>query len=390
VESNASFLICNCGRSKEGHHVECAACRLETLRQRAVHNLTVVKPETLPEVTRLSRTERQASKRRTLNRRRWWTRARVIEGLRRWYRDYGTAPLSTEAWHALNKNSGMGPQRRYPSFFAILSHFASFREAWTTVGVEVNRGHEEWTALEDWYLLEAIGILSRVEIARDLNRTADAVHRRIYDLGQNSHTRLGWSIHRLSGATGVPEHTFRSYMAWGDLPFFRGTKINYVDPGDLTMVTEIDFEHLSPELEQDMLRALRTRLVKVLAGRDWRANRLYKSQPSVTGRIGRDVGHTHRTTLKPVARPNDIQVGEYVRVIELVPERSESLGRIGLVHRIYPANRKYSYMRTDGSGALWMARVEFKSCHNRSRAPRVTMSLPLSALARVSEPVDPI
>jgi hypothetical protein len=80
----------------------------------------------------------------------------------------------------------------------VLRYFATFRAAWAAAGVEVGRSEEAWTALEDWYLREGAGLISRAELARDLRRTPDAVHRRLYDLGLHSYQRWGWTLHRSS------------------------------------------------------------------------------------------------------------------------------------------------------------------------------------------------
>ena len=111
----------------------------------------------------------------------------MLEGLRRWYRTQGTAPTSAEAWHA-TVDLAFDPQakgyaRPYPSAYAVLRWFGSFRAAWRAAGVGVDRAWEAWSELEDWYLREAAGILTRTEMATDLGRSPDAVHRRLYDLG---------------------------------------------------------------------------------------------------------------------------------------------------------------------------------------------------------------
>ena len=126
----------------------------------------------------------------------WWTRERVIVGLRRFYKEHGFAPTSTEHWHQLTANrggrgGGPGTRRPYPSLYAVLRYFDTFRQAWAAAGIEVGRMQESWSELEDCYLREGAGVLSRVELARDLQRTPDAVHRRLYDLGLHTYQRWG-------------------------------------------------------------------------------------------------------------------------------------------------------------------------------------------------------
>src|SRR3981081_4533096 len=111
----------------------------------------------------------------------WWTRDRVVSGLRRFHLDHGLTPTSTEEWHQLTarrgyRGGGSGLRRPYPSFYAILRYFETFRQAWAAVGIDVGRRQESWSEIEDWYLREGVGVISRTELARDLQRTPNAVH----------------------------------------------------------------------------------------------------------------------------------------------------------------------------------------------------------------------
>jgi hypothetical protein len=75
---------------------------------------------------------------------------------------------------------------------------------------------ESWTELENWYLGEGLGVISRAELARDLHRTTDAVHRRLYDLGLHSYQRWGWTLHRVERVAQVPRHQLQTYIERGD------------------------------------------------------------------------------------------------------------------------------------------------------------------------------
>jgi excisionase family DNA binding protein len=198
----------------------------------------------------------------------WWTRERVVAALRRWHREYGTAPTSTEEWQRLTKGiGGRAPQDRpFPSFYGVLRYFRTFPEAWTAAGVDVGRFEQEWTPLEDWYLREGAGFLTRKELAADLQRTPEAVHRRLYDLGLHSYQLHGWTLNRIHEATGVPDYTLRAYLMRGLVPFRRGTKCFYVDPGDLVDVPEIDWSAAPAELERAARRSLIGRIVTLLEG----------------------------------------------------------------------------------------------------------------------------
>lgn len=144
-----------------------------------------------------------------------------------------------------------------------------------------DRRQESWSELEDWYLREGVGLIPRSELARDLNRTPDAVHRRLYDLGLHSYQRWGWTLHHVERVAQVPRHRLQTYLERGDLPYLRGSKCVYIDPGDLLIVNEIDWKNPAAELEEAVLQAWRERLVQVLAGRDWRVGRPFRAQPIV-------------------------------------------------------------------------------------------------------------
>ena len=318
----------------------------------------------------------------------WWTRERVLAGLRRFYQDHHDAPISTEEWHRITgrhgQRGGGSGRRSYPSLYAVLRHFETFRQAWAAAGIDVGRRQESWTELEDWYLREGVGLISRQELARDLRRTPDAVHRRLYDLGLHSYERWGWTLHRLERVAQVPRHRLQTYLDRGDLPYLRGTRCVYVDPGDLLVVSEIDWNDPPQALADAVLQSLRGRLVKVLAGRDWRIGHLFRAQPVV--RSDRRWGPR---LLQPGPKPVDISAGDHVEVVHPVPQRPQCFGREGRVHLVFwSANRQKRHSARSNPEAQWMARVEFASLHGRSLGPRVTYTLPLECLRPCPESAE--
>lgn len=316
----------------------------------------------------------------------WWTRERVLAGLRRFYHDHKSAPLSTEEWHRLTGRHGgrarSQPGRRpYPSLYAVLRHFETFRQAWAAAGVEVGRRQESWSELEDWYLREGVGLIPRAELARDLNRTSDAIHRRLYDLGLHSYQRWGWTLHHVERVAQVPRHRLQTYLERGDLPFLRGSKCVYVDPGDLLVVNEIDWQNPPAELEEAALRAWRERLVKVLAGQDWRVGRPFRAQPLV-----RSDRRWSPRLIRPGAKPVQVKPGDWVQVVGPLPRRTHCIGRRGRVHLVFwSPNRSHQNPARSDAEPQWMARVEFPRQRKRGSQPRVTYTLPLACL-RVAEP----
>lgn len=305
----------------------------------------------------------------------WWTRERVIAGMKRFYADTGRVVLSTEAWIEETRNPHVkGPARRYPSFYGVLRYFTSFRDAWAACGIETDRLHEDWTEIEDWYLREAIGIIPRAQIGRDLHRSDGAVKRRIYDLGLHTYRAHGWTLHRVERVTSVPRHLIETYLARGDVPYFKGTKCVYVDPADLLVIPEINWAPAPHELAYDVKRSLIRRLASILAGGDWRANRPYRVQKA----NATDRRYRWRITV-PGPKPVDITPGDHVRLVRRLPGRPYVTGRVGLVHGVW--------VRRTGE-KIWMARVEFlrhRATH-RIVSDRVTYTLPLSALEVVPGP----
>jgi hypothetical protein len=191
---------------------------------------------------------------------------------------------------------------------------------------------------------------------------------------------VGWTLQRVERVAQVPRHVLQTYLDRGDLPYLRGCKVLFVDPGDLVVVREIDWQNPPPELEEAARQSWRKRLVKVLAGQDWRRGRVYRVQPVV--QTDRRWGPR---LVRPGPRPADIAAGDWVQVVAPVPSRPYCLGRVGLVHLVYWSfNRNFKNPARATPEPRWMARVEFKSQHGRSRGPRVTYTLPLESLGRAS------
>src|SRR5207253_6776255 len=65
----------------------------------------------------------------------------------------------------------------------------------------------------------------------------------------------------------MSEYVLRAYIRRGELLAFKRAKHVYLDPADLMVVAEIDWQHPPAELEEAVLHSLRRRLVTLLAGR---------------------------------------------------------------------------------------------------------------------------
>lgn len=306
----------------------------------------------------------------------WWTRERVIEAMRRFYRDRGVAPTSAHGWEVATAGTAVshnGYDNPYPSFATVLRHFASFRQAWTAAGVKVNRDWEEWTSEEDWFVCEGAGVYTRKELAEILDRTPDAVHRRLYDLGIDSRKNHGWTFHRVMRATGVPDNVLWRYADRGELPYFRGSKYCYIDPADLLIVREIDWNNPPAELAAAVRKSLVARLIKIIRREDWRKGRLYQVHRKRTTKK-----YHKRNYIAPGPKPVEIDHGDLVKA-RGVPELR---GRVGLVHTVYWSS--YGQMSNNGKSAIkrapgWVARVEFKQTKAEKRLNRI---LPLDRLKK--------
>ncbi len=324
----------------------------------------------------------------------WWTRTRTIEGLKKFFKDFQEAPTSSEAWQERQQFTGIvrngrsshkGYEQKYPSTYGVLKHFKTFREAWTAAGIDVDRQWEAWKPEEDWFISEAVGIYSRVEIAEFLNRSPDAVHRRSYDLGFNARTRWGWTLLKASRVMSLPGSLIQKYLDYGDIPYFRGTYI-YLDPADLLCIEEYDFtrKDIPAELENAIKRSLIARLQCILTGVDWRASRIYQPYPfTYQGRIK----NRRPPSPKPLTRPNDLREGDWARIVKEHDHSHGAVGRVGQIIQVYWSNQRVSSRFRPNKEQCWMARIEFKKqkAHGRTE-PRVRYSLPLAVLERANKP----
>jgi hypothetical protein len=293
----------------------------------------------------------------------YWNRERVMNGLRLFYKQYGVAPTNTGDYHKMVKGTGIEAHRIFPSFYGVLRYFASFREAWTAIGIEVNRSHEPWTDIEEWYLREAAGILSRNQIALDLRRSADAVHRRLYDLDLNTRNRWGWTVNRASQALKIDDIKLREHIKRGNLPCFLGNWFIYLDPGDLVGLAGIDWRRASRDIKEAAKKSLIERIVKIVAGVDWRVGRIYKVQPNFK----------HRASVQTTGpKPKYLKPGNTVEVIAGFASRRIPVGRRGRVLSVHHTSK------------CWRARVEFKKAKRHGSNRRsVVYSIPLVALKKV-------
>jgi hypothetical protein len=209
----------------------------------------------------------------------------VLAGLVAFHRATGQAPTTSRGWSRLIERAHHQP--RVPSAYAVLRHFPNFRAAWTAAGIRLDDARwAPWTAEHDRYVVTQLGIQPTIAIAQALGRGEAAVRARARKLGLRVGTARGWPIQRAARAAGISEYILRAYIRRGELPAFKGAKHVYLDPADLVVVCEIDWQHRPAELEAAVLRSLRRRLIVLLADR----NRLQQQSTLPVGGRPADLG----------------------------------------------------------------------------------------------------
>lgn len=340
-------------------------------------------------------------------RREWWTRERVLLGLERFYQDFGYCPTSTEDYMRHTQYTGRDPagrssraahHQRYPSFYGVLKFFRTFREAWAAAGhTEVDRSWEEWTAMEDWFVLESVGIMPRSEVAEVLKRSAPAIKRRLYDLGDiRSYNRWGITLTHAATLMRLSQAVCRKYLVYGIIPYLKGNKCYFLNPADLLKIEEFDWSSpdVDPELELLVRRAVIQRICKMLKfGAAWRDHEVYKFQKT-KDRYHRRVKNPRRSIWhkNDPPPPNDLDIGDWVRTTGKVRSMQTEVGkRLGVIKEVY-----YSWQRVkryDGTERpTWVAMVEFPKIRTITgeKDRRIKYTIPLDYLERVDAPaVDP-
>jgi hypothetical protein len=213
------------------------------------------------EIEEAPRARPRLPKRAAYRRARYWTRERIVDALRNFYRANGFAPTASAEWGQHTAGGGNAPGRPYPSFQTILNEFGSLIQAWDAAGVGVIRNWEAWSPEEDWYLREAAGILTRMEIARDVRRTPEAVHRRLYDLGIDSRHCHGWSGEQIRKSAGIAQYTLQRYMLRKRIDWIVGTRSFFFQPEELVVIEEIDWAKADPALVHAVKRGHVKRIV---------------------------------------------------------------------------------------------------------------------------------
>ena len=169
----------------------------------------------------------------------------------------------------------------------------------------------------------------------------------------------------MAAAVGRAKSVIWKYADRGLLPYWRGSHCTYIDPADLLVIKEIDWNNPPTELAEAVRRSLISRLVKALSGQNWRAGRPYDLHPRAKkpqpARYRFKVGG-ERIVLKP---------GDLIQVIKSLPGKRYLLARLGYVQQI---------RRNKGRGGS-VVRAEIW----QMQSDPLRVEIPLNAIAKVMD-----
>lgn len=330
----------------------------------------------------------------------WWTKQRVLAALRRFYEEFKTTPSSFDAYAELQIKANIehagrittrGQNNLYPSIASIGKFFKYMNDAWRAIGVEVVDNQIEWTVDEDCFIFEALGILTRDEIADCLpNRTAGAVKARVKHLGWDIYSHWGITTGKAAIYLELGQNVVEKYVKNGTIPCLKGSAYTYINPADLLVVKEIDWtKPVHPELDQMIRLALVKRMCQLLERNNYRLSEVYKFLPETArkGSRSREYSVSQWQNLPP--KDLDVKPGDWVRLTE--PTNGICNNRKGIIKSVHYSPQ--IKQRTDGSRRkCWIATVEFPKytalCHLTAR--RIRTCVPLDRLAKTSPyPVQP-
>jgi hypothetical protein len=295
------------------------------------------------------------------------------------------------------RSSNQGHDQLYPSSYAIFCHFKSMRDAWAACGVETDQADRPWTGDEEWFITESVGLIPRDEVSRFLGRTGPAIKRRLYELGVSCYNRWGWTLHHTERVTGIGQRVVKKYLEEGRMPYLRGNKCLYIDPGDLLVVEEYDWSR--SDIPVEAASAIRASLMKrmcfALLRFDWRSHSPFKIQKTCERYIGRI---KNRRLLNYVPeRPESLKGFsplDWVRVRSASNDQEYLVDGVGRISSIYYSPFKSSCKGTDT--ACWMARIEFKQKFllphaqtGKQYRPRFHYTVRLDQLEKAEAPTTP-
>lgn len=169
--------------------------------------------------------------------RRYWTKQRVLAGLRRAAAAIdGPLPCRDAAYSAIKKG-----HMDWPPASRVLEYFHGMARGWLAAGVSpwrVSLKNLDWTQQEDDYLLEHAGSLTLAAIARHLGRSYQSVRVRLGSKGFGITARgnQGYlSAAELAKEYHCPYHRIRKLLAEGAVKgtYDKARNSWKVDPADI-------------------------------------------------------------------------------------------------------------------------------------------------------------
>lgn len=346
-------------------------------------------------------------------RNRWWTKERMLEAGARFYREHKCTPTNEGWWQAETQFtayssdglSNHGSNRPYPSTGPLKNCWKGTRDFWTAVAaaypklnILLDKGDAPWSPLEEWFIAETVGLISRAEVARlmaesGLGRTEAAIKRRLYEMGINTYNRWGWTVHHLSTVIGVSDAVIGNYIDHGRLPFFQGNNCLYIEPADFFIIQEYNWskKHHPRELEEAVRKSLMQRLCFILLRLEWRKFSYHQIQARREFFTGQVKKARTRTGPTSEPKPDHVHIGDWVAITGAWARMPGAKGRIGSVKNIvWTPQRSRATQKHPARPACWVVVIEFKKmkAHGRPEYPRVRYNVPASAVEKVRKPYE--
>lgn len=226
----------------------------------------------------------------------YWTRERIVEGLRAFARAHrGPLPES----HEYSRAKKGHPE--YPTTDNVLKHFGTFAAAWEAAGASKSRIRRTWTPWTDddnELLLDLAGRMTMALVAKRLRRTPGACRRQLYEMqaGRARDVPGYLSASEVAEQYGCPWGRVIRLIERGTLPAKR------VQGGHYWRIDPADCERIRPLLTAP--------------------KRTHKSAPPVTDNYDRDYGYRRVTVAGRAVRIPATMGREYAeRIAELEHQR---------------------------------------------------------------------
>jgi hypothetical protein len=338
----------------------------------------------------------------------YWTRQRCLEAGALFFRERGVVPTNENWWHeqtvfTARTETGaarLWSQRPYPSHPTLKKYWRGMRAYWEAVraaypalGIEIPVADMPWSELEEWFILESVGLLARAEVSALLGRTEAAIKRRLYEMGINSYNRWGWTVTHLARVICVSPQIIMRYVDQGKLPAFRGHKCIYIEPADFLVIAEYNWakRRHPKELEEAVRRSLMQRLSYTLLRFDWRKYSYHKSVVKKIVNVGR-IKKPRAVNVAQEPKPRHIRVGDWCVVTGEYVNYQGGRGRVGRAKAIvWSPQAKQQTPRSPARPPCWVVTVEYRKERpaGMPELKRTRLNVAASSVRRAANPYEP-